>query len=85
MSQQLTDATAIITRAKDTYQGKLAQADGLLEAAVANNPSELSTARALQSTYATGFSARRLMPNQQPPLTAYDFLQLTETVTAALA
>lgn len=85
MSQQLTDATAIIARAKDAYQGKLAQADSLLEAAIANDPTEMSAARALQVTYATGFSTRKLSPSQQPPLTAFDFLQLTETVTAVLA
>jgi hypothetical protein len=85
VSEKLDLATNILARAKDNYQGKLGQIDSLLESAIANNPTELTACRALQATYGTGFNARRLMPNQQPPLTAYDFLQITESLSAALA
>lgn len=85
MSAKLDAATTELARLKAIYQHGLGQVDRLLESAVARDPSELSAARAIQNQYVTGVTAEaRLAPAMQQPFTAFELVQISDTITAVL-
>lgn len=62
----MTEAVAILERAKADYQLKLKMVDQRLQHEVSKDPAQIAAAEAIQAEYLTGFTVATLAENVQP-------------------